>query len=91
MNYVTNVGEVLLNLCSIAKMNNVNIQIFRDSRYAVDRTVFELRLNRDTFYASELIEIDQRLKCPAEALECAFNKALYNIKREIEKERTNHD
>lgn len=89
MDYVSNVGEVLLKLCSIAQMNNVNIQIFMDQRYGVDRNVFELRLNRGVCFAAEVFELDQ-IRDPAHALEYIFNRTLHNLKREIEKERTNN-
>lgn len=89
MDYVTDIGKVLLDLCSIAQMNNVNIQIFRDGRYGVDRKIFELRINRDTFYASEIIDLDECSSRPAEALEYAFNRAMYNLKFEINQKRNN--
>lgn len=102
MAYAKDVGDILANLCQVARTHNVDIRIRQvEGNLVGDRVVFELQLDRGRCHAVETVDITPKSHeyrwpfvdgtPPSKTMEYAFERALHNIKRENEKERTAHD
>jgi hypothetical protein len=78
-----NVGELLVKLCRLSKIHNVDIQIRQSQRYPNE---FEIKLDRQNHHSVSTIDITRTMTGePEDAAKHAFRWSLYDINR-LEKE-----
>ena len=74
-----NVGELLVKLCKLSKLHNVDIRIRQSSFHP---NAFEIQFDRNDHHAVETIDITRTFNDePERTAEFIFDRALYNVNR----------
>ena len=74
-----NVGELLVKLCRLSRLSNVDIRIRQSSFHP---NAFEIQLDRNDHHTVETIDITRTFRDePERTAEFIFDRALYNINR----------
>lgn len=74
-----NVGELLVKLCKLSRLSNVDIRVRQSSFHP---NMFEIQLDRKDHHVVETVDITRTFRGEQErAAEFVFDRALYDINR----------